>query len=408
MAPPLSPATVRIIKATAPALATHGYAITTAMYKRMLPNNPKVSELFNPAHQVKLPGDSVARQPQALAQSVLAYAENIDNLGALGPAVERIAQKHVSVHILPEHYPVVGENLLHAIREVLGEAATPEVMDAWKEGYQFLADIFINREREIREGQGARPGGWEGWRDFVVTKKVPESSEIMSFHLKPKDGKGILPFLPGQYIGIRVQTPHMTTQRNYSLSSAPGLDEYRISVKREGPAASGCPVGHVSSYLHDSVNEGDVIKMTVPCGDFFLDIKDDKPIVLLSGGVGITPMASMLAHIVRTKVANPVVMVNCSRCPQAAAFGASLQHLAEGKDNISIHSVFSHAGGEAGTTQGHLTADKLAALVGDHKDAHYYFCGPPGFMVAVRKILQTWEIPSAQVHYEFFGPHDAN
>jgi nitric oxide dioxygenase len=403
----LRPSTVKIIKATAPVLAEHGYAITSTMYGRMLPNNPKVSELFNPTHQVKLPGDSVARQPLALAQSVLAYAQNIDNLGALGPAVERIAHKHVALHILPEHYPVVGENLLWAIKEVLGDAATPDIMEAWGEGYQLLADIFIDRERELREGKGKQPGGWEGWREFVVTKKTAESSEAMSFHLKPKDGKGILSFLPGQYIGIRVELPHMTTQRNYSLSNAPNMGEYRITVKKEGPAMTGCPMGKVSSYLHDEIKEGDVLKLTVPSGDFFLEVDHDKPIVLLSGGVGITPVASMAQFLANKNLPNNVTMVNCNRCPQSAALGAELHQLVGGRDNFKVKTIFDSS--SLGDAKGFLTKDILASYVGANAtDSHYYFCGPPAFMVNVRHILGEMGVPAEQIHYEFFGPHDSN
>lgn len=402
----LKPSTIAIIKSTAPVLAAHGYSITSAMYQRMLPNNPKVSELFNPTHQIKLPGDKVARQPQALAQSVLAYAQNIDNLGALGPAVERIAEKHVSLHILPEHYPVVGENLLAAIKQVLGDAATPEIIGAWGEGYQVLADIFINRERELREEKGALPGGWEGWRDFVVAKKVTESSEAASFHLKPKDGKAILGFLPGQYIGIRVETPQMTTQRNYSLSNAPGQNEYRITVKKEGPMATGCPMGKVSTYLHEDVKEGDIIKMTVPSGDFHLDVTHDKPIVLLSGGIGITPMSSMAEFLATKSLPNKVFMVNCSRCPQAAALGGRFQKLASEHDNFTVKTVYD--GSDEGDAKGHLTTQVLQSFLGESKDAHYYFCGPPAFMVNVRNILGELGVPAEQIHYEFFGPHDSN
>lgn len=402
----LKPATVKIIKATAPVLAEHGLKITQTMYGRMLPNNPKVSELFNPTHQVKLPGDKVARQPQALAQSVLAYAQNIDNLAVLGPAVERIAHKHVATHILPEHYPIVGENLLWAIKEVLGDAATPEIMGAWAEGYQVLADIFIDRERELREGNGKLPGGWEGWRDFVVTKRVDESSEITTFHLKPKDGGKILSFLPGQYIGIRVETPQFTTQRNYSLSNAPDAGEYCITVKKEGPANTGCPMGKVSSYLHDQIHEGGIIKMTVPCGDFFLEVNHDKPIVLISGGVGITPIASMAEYLVKKQVPNKVFMINCNRCPQVAPMGARFKQLASEVDNFDVKTVFDSS--SLGDAKGYLTKELVQSFVGDSTDAHYYFCGPPGFMVNVKKIVGELGVPAEQVHFEFFGPHDSN
>lgn len=402
----LRPSTIEIIKATAPVLAEHGYAITTTMYKHMLPNNKQVSELFNPTHQVVLPGDKVARQPQALAQSVLAYAENIDNLGALASAVERIAQKHVSVHVLPEHYPIVGQNLLKAIKEVLGDAATPEIMEAWEEGYGFLAKIFIDRERTLREGKGVEPGGWEGWRDFVVTKKVVESSEITSFYLEPQDKKPIIGFLPGQYIGIRIETPMITTQRNYSLSMAPTDSQYRITVKKAQPAAPGCPMGAVSSYLHDQVQLGSVLKITVPCGDFVLDTTHNKPIVLLSGGVGITPIASMVEHMIQTKIPNKIVLVDYYRNPSVAALTNRFEELARDHANLTVKTLYSEDPSDV-TKHIHLSSSILESCL-ETRDAHYYLCGPPPFMNTSLSILRQWEIPEDQIHYEFFGPHDSN
>ena len=129
----LSDSTIHLVKATVPALQDHGLAITKRMYERMF-QNEEIRDLFNQSHH-----GETGSQPRALASAILAYAQNIDNLGALAPAVERIAQKHVGLNILPEHYPHVAEALLRAIKDVLGGAATDEILAAWDEAYWFLA-----------------------------------------------------------------------------------------------------------------------------------------------------------------------------------------------------------------------------------------------------------------------------
>ena len=132
--------TKAIIKATAPVLKEKGEAITTAMYKILFTRNPELKELFK---------DAEPDQYKKLAQAVYAYAANIDNLGALGKGIETIAQAHVKTKIKPEHYPLVGGALLSAIEEVLGEAASADIMNAWKEAYFFLADVLIKREEQL-------------------------------------------------------------------------------------------------------------------------------------------------------------------------------------------------------------------------------------------------------------------
>ncbi|OQR98930.1 Nitric oxide dioxygenase (Pi-NOD1) [Achlya hypogyna] len=391
----LSAKTIDIIKATSPVVAEHGYAITTTMYGTMLTSDASVRALFNPSHQKVLPGENQARQPSALAHAVSAYAANIDNLGVLTAAVERIAQKHVSLYILPEHYDIVGSHLLRAIKTVLGDAATPEIVQAWAEAYGFLAEILIEREREVREGQAAAVGGWEGWRDFVVAKKVPESIDTTSFVLRPKDGGPVVPFRAGQYLGLRFENSEFTTQRNYSISNAPNTREYRITVKKHAPLAPGAPAGQVSSHLHNLV-EGSVVKVGVPCGDFVLDVADDKPVVLISGGVGMTPMASMVEDLLKNqRVANAITMVNVSRNPQVEVMHDVFAAYAQDHANFDVHTVY-----------GALDASALDAAL-PTKDAHYYFCGPPGFMRMVQTTLRGWNVPDEQIHFEYFGPHVA-
>jgi nitric oxide dioxygenase len=172
MSAPLSAQTIALVKATVPALEAHGLDITRRMYQRMFANEA-IRDLFNQSHH----GDS-GSQPKALATAVLAYAQNIDRLDVLGAAVERIAQKHVGLQILPEHYPAVAESLLGAIKDILGGAATDEILAAWGEAYWFLADILIGREKQIYDDTVASPGGWNGWRDFVVERKERESDTV--------------------------------------------------------------------------------------------------------------------------------------------------------------------------------------------------------------------------------------
>ena len=281
MPQPLSAQTIALVKATVPALEAHGLDIIREMYARMF-QNPDIRDLFNQTHQ----GGSES-QPRALTGAILAYANNIDNVTALVPAVERIAQKHVGLQILPEHYPHVAEALLGAIQAVLGDAATDEVLDAWGEAYWFLANILIARERRIYDEQLAVEGGWNGWRDFRIDEVIRESSTIASFILRPVDGGPVMAHKPGQYLTFWLEIPgHAPAKRNYSISAAANGQTYRISVKRE-------PHGLVSGWLHQQ-RPGTVLKVAAPAGEFFLPDRPERPVVLLSGGVGLTPMVAML------------------------------------------------------------------------------------------------------------------
>lgn len=138
----LSPQTIATVKATAPVLVQHGLAITKRMYERLFVD-AEIKALFDEAAQVS------GEQPKRLAAAIVALAQNVDNLPALSGAIERMAERHVQTNVKPEHYPKVAEALLPAIRDVLGEAATDEVLAAWGEAYWFLADVLIAREAQL-------------------------------------------------------------------------------------------------------------------------------------------------------------------------------------------------------------------------------------------------------------------
>ena len=199
----------------------------------------------------------------------------------------------------------MAESLLGAIKDVLGDAATDEILTAWGEAYWLLADVLIARERSIYGGLAAADGGWNGWRNFTVEETRPESEIIRSFILVPADGGPVLRHRPGQYLTFALDVPGAgLLKRNYSISSAPNGRSYRISVKRE--ARPGTPPGLASNWLHDQAGPGTRLRVAPPAGDFFLDETNDGPVVLLSGGVGLTPMMSMLESIVQSGSGRPV------------------------------------------------------------------------------------------------------
>lgn len=404
MPEPLEPATVALIKATVPALEAHGLAITRRMYERLF-ENPEIRDLFNQSHH-----GETGSQPKALALAVLAYARNIDNLGVLTGAVERIAQKHVALNILPEHYSFVADALISAIQDVLGEAATPEIVEAWGEAYWFLAELLIGREATIYRDLASKSGGWNGWRDFVVESVTPESEIIRSFVLVPADGGPVLRHEPGQYLGFLLDLPGRgVLKRNYSISCAPNDRAYRITVKRE--AKTEHPAGLVSNWLHDAAIAGTVLKVAAPAGDFFLDRSSDAPVVLVSGGVGLTPMVSMLESIAETTPERPTWFVHSALNGRVHALREHVRNLAANRDNLRVRIFYTAPEardrvGEAYDIPGPVTAEWLVANT-PSEQATYYLCGPKSFLASLANGLVRAGIPEERVRFEFFGPADA-
>jgi nitric oxide dioxygenase len=401
----LSDKTIQIVKATAPAVAPRAEEITRRFYQLMFAGNPEVLAFFNQAHQHS------GGQQRALAGAICAYAANIDNLGALGPAVELIAQKHCSLGIQAEHYPIVGKHLLVAIKDILGDAATDEVIAAWGEAYGLLAQVFIGRERDIYHEQKSQTGGWNGYRPFIVRRKRVESDVVTSFYLAPADGGALATFKPGQYITVKVDHPETpTAPRNYSLSDRPGAGFYRISVKREASADAGTPAGLISNYLHDRVDEGDVLQVGPPCGEFTLDVSSagERPVALISGGIGITPLMSMLKSLAHAQVKAPIHFVHAARNSRVHALAAEVRELAQQHSNVRTHFRYDApldddlAAGRCDSV-GMIDRALLSDLI-PHEDAEYYFCGPKAFMTGLYRELKERGVDESRIHFEFFGP----
>ncbi|BFO06104.1 NO-inducible flavohemoprotein [Pseudomonas guariconensis] len=379
-----------IIKATVPLLESGGEALTTHFYKMMLSEYPEVRPLFNQAHQAS--GD----QPRALANGVLMYARHIDQLEQLGGLVGQIINKHVALQILPEHYPIVGSCLLRAIEEVLGkDIATAEVIAAWGAAYGQLADILIGAEESLYKQKEEAAGGWRGTREFRLVRREQESSEIVSFYFAPVDGKPVLKAEPGQYIGLQLFIDGVEQRRNYSLSALCDGEQYRISVKREVG-------GKVSNYLHQQLQVGQTLQLFPPSGDFTLT-HSDKPLVLISGGVGITPTLAMLQAALQTQ--RPVHFIHCARNGAVHAFRDWIDGLAARHPQLKRFYCYAKQDGKGeADAVGVLSQEQLGQWLPAERDVDAYFLGPKGFMAAVKRHLKDLGVPEQQSRYEFFGP----
>jgi nitric oxide dioxygenase len=387
----LSAKTIALVKATVPVLQEHGEAITRHFYPLMFRERPEVKAFFNEAHQAG------GTQPRALAHAVLAYAANIDRLEALAGALPAIVHKHVALGVLPEHYPIVGEYLLRAIREVLGAAATDEIINAWGEAYGALAQVLIQAEEQVYADNAGQPGGWRGQRAFRVARREVESELITSFYLAPVDGGALPSYQPGQYLTLVLDIDGQPVRRNYSLSGAPGRDTWRISVKRETG-------GKVSNWLHDHAQVGTELQVLQPAGDFVLDEETaHRPLLLVTGGVGITPAMAILETVAET--GRPVHFLHAARHGGVHAFRERVQALADQHPNVQAFFLYDEPRPhDQPHAVGRVTPEVLAQHLPADRDVDLYFIGPKRFMQSVRRHALDLGVAPERLRWEFFGP----
>ncbi len=331
----LTPVQRNLIKGSLPTLRTHGETVTRYFYASLLKAHPDLHNIFNSVNQAN------GRQPRALLSVILAFSEAPGHIFELVPRLERVCQKHVSLGVTPEQYDLIGEYLLKAFAAVLDGAWTPQLAAAWEKAYAMLSRMLISRESQLYREHGA----WQGFRFFKIKKKVAEADDIISFHLKPADGKPLPEFYPGQYITLRVDVPSIgyLQSRQYSLSEAPRDDHYRISVKRDrgtmgGKGAESCPFnpGLVSNLLIDKFNVGDLVSVSHPAGSFGFNPRDggSSPLVFISAGSGATPLMSIFNTVLDSGDVRPMSWIHSS--PNKAPFEDHIRAAAQPRSDFAV------------------------------------------------------------------------
>ncbi len=393
----LSQQTIDTVKATIPFLKENGETLTRHFYKRLFEHHPEVKVYFNTANQAS------GSQQGALAASVCAFAQNIETPENLSEAVSLIGHKHVSLGVQPEHYPVVGEHLLASIDELLNPAPK-EILDAWAEAYGFLADVLIKHEEGLYGTQA-----WNGFQKFTIDNKVKESSHVSSFYLKPKDAGEVPSFTAGQYITVRVPSADgTTTMRNYSLSHYGNNEYLRVSVKREEASHADQASGYVSHYLHEQCEIGDELEIAAPSGEFTIDeaeitkLKENKtPLLLVSGGIGITPILSMLHAVAGEGI--PVHFIHGALNSETHAMKEEVMEVARNYPNVNVHIKYSAPlPDDQPDSLGLFDSDFIGQFLSPSSEV--YFCGPKIMMTQMLTFLAELKHERTKVHYEFFGP----
>ncbi|WP_351235309.1 globin domain-containing protein [Streptomyces sp. NPDC002133] len=389
----LSAQSTPVIRATLPAVGAAIGDIADLFYKNLFDAHPELlRDLFNRGNQAN------GEQKMALAGSVAAFATMLVEHPDTRPdaMLSRIANKHVSLGITADKYTIVHKYLLGAVAEVLGDAVTPEVAAAWDEVYWLMANSLIAIEARLYQQAGVADG--DVWQKMELVERHQETPDVVSLVLRPADGSQVKPFRPGQYVSVQVELPDGAHQiRQYSLSTAPGRPEWRITVKRVHGAG---PDGEVSNWLHRNVTPGDILTVSLPAGDLVLP-KGDHPLLLASAGIGITPILTMLDHLAVTGSTRQVAVVHADRTPADHPHFDEQRQLVDALPDAKLHLWYQEPGDQAPDA---LTGHADVTTLEHPENVRVYMCGPLPFMRTVRGDLLRSGVPAQNIHYEVFGP----
>jgi nitric oxide dioxygenase len=390
----LSPASLSVVRATAPVVAEHADQITAHFYPRMFAAHPELLRVFNQGNQ------ATGEQSKALAGSVVAYAVQLIDPDApsFDHVMHRIAYKHFSLGIRPEQYTIVGEHLLASVGEVLGDAVTPEIAAAWSEVYWLFAVQLVAEEARLYQQANVDPS--EPTRPYRVVRRIEETADVISLVLEPTDGRPLPAIAPGQYVSVFVDLPDGDRQpRQYTVSSTAVRTRLQITVRRVH-GTNGAPDGRVSSYLHDQVKIGDVLDVSAPAGDFVLT-PTDSPLLLASAGAGITTVLPIVEHIARTQPQRKVIVAHADRRAQDHALRETVLHLGREIDDFTSYTWYESVDeGDTRSRGGFMDLTDIPLP----DDIQVFTCGPLPFMRHVRSTLLSRGVGANRIRYEVFGP----
>ncbi|MGH6719327.1 MAG: 2Fe-2S iron-sulfur cluster-binding protein [Alphaproteobacteria bacterium] len=272
-------------------------------------------------------------------------------------------------------------------------------------------DLVMERRRlEARRTEGS----WNGFRKLQIARKQQEGGGICSFYLQPHDRKPLPPFRPGQYLTFQLHVPGQPKPviRCYSLSDSPNNpDYYRVSIKKLTPPRDkpDAPPGLSSSFFHDRLDEGDIVDVKAPGGHFFLDTTKSRPVVLIGGGIGLTPVLSMLNAICESGAKRETWLFYGCRNGADHIMRDHFDRIRKEHDNVRLHICYSDprpdkdVAGRDYDHGGRVTVDLCKSLL-PSSNYEYYLCGPPPFMESLVGGLEAWGVPEADIRFEAFGP----
>lgn len=251
---------------------------------------------------------------------------------------------------------------------------------------------------------------WKDWREFEIARREPESETICSFYLRPVNGRKLPPFKPGQFLTLQLEIPGQPKAivRPYTISGMKDQMTYRVSIKREPPGSPGLQPGLASNHFHDQMQPGSRLRTKPPAGRFCLDTSSNRPIILLSAGVGITPMVAMLNALVTDGDPRTICFLHGARNRCEHAFGKFIRDIAAKHPNVHAHITYSQPEpGDVAENFCHSEGRLDIALVkqlAPGPDCDFYLCGPGSFMKSFYDGLREWGVLQQRIHYEFFGP----
>jgi len=390
----LSERSAAVVAATAGVVAAHAEQITARFYPRMFAEHPELLRVFNQGNQ------ATGEQSRALAASVVAYAVHLIDPEAppFDRVLERIAYKHISLGIRPEQYTIVGYHLLGAVGEVLGDAVTPAIADAWNEVYWLFATQLVAEEARLYQQAGVDPA--RPLRPYRVVRKIEETQDVISLILEPADEAGLPEISPGQYVSVFVDLPNGQRQpRQYTVSSTALGNRLQITVRRVR-GANGAPDGQVSTYLNDHITVGETLEVSAPAGDFVVQ-SSNGPLLLASAGAGITTVLPIVEHIARTQPNRTVIVAHADRTAQDHALRDTVLHVGRQLDNFTAYTWYETVGPDDHRSyQGFMDLTEIPLPA----NIQVFTCGPLPFMRHIRSTLLDRGVSADSIRYEVFGP----
>jgi hypothetical protein len=268
----------------------------------------------------------------------------------------------------------------------------------------------VQAARQLRVAREELAHSWKGVRKFEVSRKVDEGGGITSFYLAPHDRKKLPAFQPGQFLTFELDIPGpgKRTVRCYSLSDSPGKEYYRVSIKKIAPCPEKPSGGLSSCYFHDKIEVGDILDVKAPGGHFYLDMTRESPIVLIGGGVGLTPVLSMLNAVAESGSPRQTWFFYGVRNGAEHIMADHLRTIAREHEHVRLHVCYSQpAPGDQAQRDYHwperVSVDLLKRVL-PSSNFDFYICGPPAMMESLVPGLKEWGVPKERIHFEAFGP----